>query len=50
MTVMISLLEQVEKGKCLPVPGVPGTLREVMTVLRLEGGTGCASQSVTCQQ
>lgn len=25
--VMISLLEQVEKGKCLPVPGVSGTLK-----------------------
>lgn len=24
---MISLLEQVEKGKCLPVPGVSGTLK-----------------------
>lgn len=27
-SVMISLLEQVEKGKCLPVPGVSVTLRD----------------------
>lgn len=46
--VMISLLEQVERGKCLPALGVSGTLREVMTVLRLERGTGCALESVTC--
>lgn len=45
---MISLLEQVERGKCLPALGVSGTLREVMTVLRLERGTGCALESVTC--
>lgn len=32
---MISLLEQVERGKDLPAPGVSETLREVVTALRL---------------
>lgn len=48
-SMVISLLEQVERGKCLPALGVSGTLREAMTVLRLERGTGYALQSVTCQ-